>query len=134
MDEEKHICNNTCGVTSSHYNRQKLLVSLFLEREKLKEKNKTQTSERSERPERPERSERPEITEITEYCCYKNMTEHVQSESCITVDPNDSNLENCISTACCLPFKIVLCLPFHIGAGINSILNCLCKTDKNYLT
>jgi hypothetical protein len=122
MDEEKHICNNTCGVTSSHYNRQKLLVSLFLEREKLKEKNKTQTT-----------PERPEITEITEYCCYKNMTEHLQSESCITVDPNDSNLENFISTACCLPFKIVLCLPLHIGAGINSILNCLCKTDKNYL-
>jgi hypothetical protein len=119
MEEEKHICNNTCGVTLSHYNRQKLLVSLFLEREKLKEKNKL--------------NEKNKISEIKEYYCYKNITEHLHSEWCITVDPNDSSVENCISTTCCLPFKIVLCLPFHIGGGINSILNCLCKTDKNYL-
>ena len=113
MEEEKYICNNTCGATSSQFISQKLLVSLFLEREKLKEKNKK--------------------SEIKEDLCFKNITDHLYGECCITVDPNDSSLENCIVTTCCLPFKIVLCFPFHIGVGINSILNCLYNTDKNYL-
>ena len=73
------------------------------------------------------------ISEIKEEMCSKNITEHLHSECCITVDPNDSSLENCIVTTGCLPFKIVLCFPFHIGAGMNSLLNCLCNTDKNYL-
>lgn len=111
--EEKKLCNNTCGFTSSQFIRQKLLISLILEREKLKEKNK--------------------FSEIKEEWCSKNIKEHLHSECCITVDPNDSNLENCIITTCCLPFKIVLCSPFHIGAGINSILNYLYNTNKNYL-
>jgi len=116
MEEETTLINNTmCVCNSEHYNRQKLLVYLLLEREKLKEKNKTQTPE------------------IKEYCCYNNIREHLHSECCITVGPNDSSIVNCIATTCCLPFKIVLCLPFHIGSGINSILNCLFKTDKNYL-
>jgi len=117
MAEEKNVSNNTCGATcgftSTQFIRQKLLVSLFLEREKLKETNK--------------------ISEIKEEMCSKNITEHLHSECCITVDPNDSSLENCIVTTGCLPFKIVLCFPFHIGAGMNSLLNCLCNTDKNYL-
>ncbi len=40
------------------------------------------------------------------------------------------------STICCLPFKIVMCLPCHIGAIINSCLNLLCNhnmPNKNYL-
>jgi hypothetical protein len=108
-----HICGATRGATSSQFIRQKLLVSLFLEREKIKEKNKK--------------------FEIKEDMCSKNIREHLHSECCITVDPNDSSLENCIITTCCLPFKIVLCFPCHIGVVINSILNCLCNTDKNYL-
>jgi hypothetical protein len=123
MEEEKNICNNACGATygatSSQFIRQKLLVSLFLEREKLKEKNKL--------------NEKNKISEKKEELCSKNITEHLHSECCITVDPNDSSLENCIVTSCCLPFKIVLCFPCHIGSGINSILNYLCNTDKNYL-
>ena len=96
--------NNNCDFISSQHIRQKLLVSLVLEREKIKERNK--------------------LLEIKE---------HLHSECCITVDPNDSPLENCIITTCCLPCKIILCSPFHIGAVINSLLNCLCNTNKNYL-
>ena len=76
MAEEKNVSNNTCGhtcgFTSTQFIRQKLLVSLFLEREKLKETNK--------------------ISEIKEEMCSKNITEHLHSECCITVDPNDSSL------------------------------------------
>lgn len=105
--------NNNCDFISSQHIRQKLLVSLVLEREKIKERNK--------------------LLEIKEQCCSKNIKEHLHSECCITVDPNDSPLENCIITTCCLPCKIILCSPFHIGAVINSLLNCLCNTNKNYL-
>lgn len=78
-------------------------------------------------------NEKNKNSQIKKYICSKNITEHLYSECCITVDPNDSRLENNIATVCCLPFKIVICSPFHIGAGINSILNCLFNTDENYL-
>ena len=77
--------------------------------------------------------EKNKLSEIKQDMFSKNISEHLHSECCITIDPNDSHLENHIATACCLPFKIVICSPFHIGAGINSILNYLCNTNKNYL-
>jgi hypothetical protein len=117
--EENKTLHNKGGYISCKFIRQKILVSLVLERLKIKEKYKN--------------------SEIKDYWCSKNITDHLYSEWCITVDPNDSNLENCTITTCCLPFKIILCLPCHIGAGINSILNHVYNTDntdntdKNYL-
>lgn len=111
--EEYKILYNKRRVVSSQFIGEKMVISL--EKEKLKE-NK-------------------------DYWCSKNLIDHLHSEWCITVDPNDSSLENCAITTFCLPFKIIICLPCHIGTGVNSILNCLYntdnntdkKTDKNYL-
>jgi hypothetical protein len=111
--EENKTLHKKGQYISSKFIRQKILVSLVLERLKVKEQNKN--------------------TEIKDDWCSKNIIDHLYSEWCITVDPTDSNLENCTITTCCLPFKIIFCLPCHIGAGFNSALNRLYNTELNYL-
>lgn len=54
-------------------------------------------------------------------CCYKNITEHLHSGYCIT-DGTDY-LNTCVTTTCCLPFKMIGCLPCHIAACMNSFAN-----------
>jgi hypothetical protein len=103
MEEYKLLYNKRRGI-SSQFIDQKMVISL--EKEKLR-------------------------GEYKDYWCSKNLIEHLHSEWCITVDPNDSSLENFAITTCCLPLKIIICLPCHIGTGVNSILNCLYNTDNN---
>jgi hypothetical protein len=65
-------------------------------------------------------------------CCYKNIKEHLHSGYCLTSE-SFTSLEDGICTLIFFPFKIVFCLPCHIGAVVNTILNYCCYTDKNYL-
>lgn len=102
--EEYKLLYNKRRVVSSQFIGEKMVISL--EKDILKEKNK-------------------------DYWCSKNIIDHLHSEWCITVDTNDSSLENCAITTCCLPFKIIICLPCHIGTGVNTILNCLYNTDNS---
>ena len=78
--EEYKLLYNKRRVISSQFIGEKMVISL--EKENLKEKNK-------------------------DYWCSKNIIDHLHSEWCITVDPNDSSLENCAITTCCLPLKII---------------------------
>jgi hypothetical protein len=112
-----HNCcyTDNCDVVSSQHIRQKLLVNLILDRIKLKENSSS-----------------PQIKQYD--WCSKTVTEHLHSHWCITVDEDvDSKENNCISTTCCLPFKIIFYLPCHLGTCFNSLLNNWYNTDKNYL-
>jgi len=64
-------------------------------------------------------------------CCYKNIKEHLHSGYCLTSESYTS-LDG-ICTLIFFPFKMVFCLPCHIGAVVNTILNYCYYTDKNYL-
>lgn len=66
--------------------------------------------------------------------CYEGITTHITGAYCVT---GCSGKEwDGVSTTLCVVPKIVMCLPCHIGALINSSLNMCCnhnQPNKNYL-
>jgi hypothetical protein len=65
--------------------------------------------------------------------CYDGISSHIYGGYCMTTE--NGKQYGC-STMCCLPVKIVLCLPCHVGALINTCLNYCCHRNlpnKNYL-
>ena len=76
------------------------------------------------------------------FCPAKNIDKELDSGRC-DICPNHMkeyiksgyfNTENDgLCTVLCLPIKIPLFFPCILGSACNNFINCVCKTDRNYL-
>ena len=76
------------------------------------------------------------------FCPAKNIDKDLDSGRC-DICPNHMkeyiksgyfNTENDgLCTVLCLPIKIPLFFPCILGSACNNFINCICKTDRNYL-
>ena len=76
----------------------------------------------------------------SEAFCYDGVSNHLCGAYCMTTEIGQTNW--CF-TMLCLPLKIVICMPCHFGAIINTGLNFCCqhkctsydgnRQNKNYL-
>ncbi len=69
-------------------------------------------------------------------CCSNNFENHFSGQYCTTTCSGSE--QNWVATCLCLPLKIVLFFPCHMGVVCNCCLNMIfnfseTKPDKNYL-
>ena len=66
--------------------------------------------------------------------CYSDISAHINGPYCSTDCEGTDHWVACLG---CLPVKLVLCFPCHLGVLINFCLNTCCNcsstTNKNYL-
>jgi hypothetical protein len=76
------------------------------------------------------------------FCPAKNIDKDLDNNRCDIcpntfkeyIDSGYFNTENDgLCTILCLPIKIPLFFPCILGTACNNFINCLCKTNRNYL-